>query len=73
MTARAVGSLAEVVELCMPLTREGGVVVAWKREEERHRLRDELREAGSIIRATGGGRPEVVVDAEPRHCPVIGS
>lgn len=61
VTARAVGSLAEVVELGMPMTREGGVLVAWKREEERHRLRDELRDAGSIIRATGGGRPEVVV------------
>lgn len=61
VTARAVGSLAEVVELSMPLTREGGVVVAWKREEERHGLRDELRDAGAIIRATGGGRPKVIV------------
>ena len=64
VTARAVGSLAEVVELCMPLTREGGAVVAWKREEERNGLRHELQNAGSIIRATGGGRPEVqVIDA----------
>ena len=45
----------------MPLAREGGWVVAWKREEERGGLRAELRDAGSIIRATGGGRPEVVV------------
>jgi 16S rRNA (guanine527-N7)-methyltransferase len=60
VTARAVGSLAEVLELAMPLTREGGIVVAWKREEEHGGLRAELRDAGSIIRATGGGRPEVV-------------
>ena len=60
VTARAVGSLAEIVELAMPLTREGGAVVAWKREQERHGLRDELRDAGPIIRATGGGRPEIV-------------
>ncbi len=61
VTARAVGSLAEVLELAMPLTREGGCVVAWKREEEQGGLRAELRDAGSIIRATGGGRPEVIV------------
>lgn len=61
VTARAIGSLAEVLELAMPLTREGGIVVAWKREEEHGGLRAELRDAGSIIRATGGGRPEVVV------------
>ncbi len=59
VVARAVGSLAEVIELGLPLTRVGGVVVAWKREEERGGLRAELRDAGSIIRATGGGRPEV--------------
>lgn len=59
VTARAVGSLAEVIELAMPLAREGGLAVAWKREEERGGLLAELRDAGSIIRATGGGRPEV--------------
>jgi 16S rRNA (guanine527-N7)-methyltransferase len=63
VTARAVGSLAEVIELAMPLVREGGAVVAWKREEERGGLRAELRDAGSIIRASGGGRPEVLTIA----------
>lgn len=58
--ARAVGSLAEVLELGLPLTREGGWVVAWKREGADDALRVELRDAGSIIRAAGGGRPEVV-------------
>ena len=61
VTARAVGSLAEVVELALPLLREGGLAVVWKREEERGGLRSELRDAGSIIRSTGGGRPEVIV------------
>jgi 16S rRNA (guanine527-N7)-methyltransferase len=63
VTARAVGSLAEVIELAMPLVREGGAVVAWKREEDRGGLRAELRDAGSIIRASGGGRPEVLTIA----------
>ena len=65
VTARAVGSLAEVLELGLPLAREGGLVVAWKREEERDGLRAELRDAGSIIRATGGSRPEVVDASTP--------
>lgn len=60
VVSRAVGSLAEVIELSMPLTREGGTMVAWKREEERDGLGTELRRAGSIIRATGGGRPSVI-------------
>lgn len=60
VVARAVGSLAEVVELGLPLAREGGVLVAWKRDEEHSGLRDELRDAGSVIRACGGGRPELV-------------
>ena len=64
VTARAVGSLSDVVELGMPLARQGGFVVAWKREGERDKLRDELRDAGPIIRACGGGRPEVItIDA----------
>ena len=58
--SRAVGSLAEVLELSLPLTRVDGTVVAWKREEEGGGLRQELRGAGSIIRAAGGGRPRVV-------------
>jgi 16S rRNA (guanine527-N7)-methyltransferase len=64
VTARAVGSLAEVVELGLPLVDIGGFVLAWKREDERGGLSAELRGAGSIIRACGGGRPEVeVIDA----------
>ena len=60
VTTRAVGSLAEVLELSLPLTRVGGTVVAWKREEEGGGLRTELQRAGSVIRAAGGGRPRVL-------------
>jgi 16S rRNA (guanine527-N7)-methyltransferase len=60
VTTRAVGSLAEVLELSLPLTRIGGTVVAWRREEEGGGLRTELQRAGSIIRAAGGGRPRVL-------------
>ncbi|CAN5624548.1 hypothetical protein BH23CHL8_BH23CHL8_09440 [soil metagenome] len=60
VTARAVGSLAEVVELGLPLLREGGWLVAWKRESETLALQAELRDAGPILRLTGGGRPGVV-------------
>lgn len=60
VTTRAVGSLAEVLELSLPLTRRGGTVVAWRREQEGDGLRAELQRAGSIIRAAGGGRPRVV-------------
>jgi 16S rRNA (guanine527-N7)-methyltransferase len=65
VTARAVGTLAEVLELGLPLVREGGSVVAWKRETEDGGLRRELREAGSVIRAAGGGRPETMAIAAP--------
>ena len=60
VTARAVGPLSEVMELALPLTRIGGIVVAWKRDGDNTDLRGELRDAGRIIRVTGGGRPEVV-------------
>jgi 16S rRNA (guanine527-N7)-methyltransferase len=61
VTARAVGSLAEVMELGLPLVSVGGFVLAWKREDELGGLSTELRAAGTIIRACGGGRPDVEV------------
>lgn len=59
VTARAVGTLAEVAELSFPLLREGGWLVAWKREPSVGALSAELRDAGPILRRVGGGRPEV--------------
>ena len=60
VVSRAVGSLAEVLELSLPLTKVGGTVAVWKREEEGGGLSGELKGAGSIIRAAGAGRPRVV-------------
>lgn len=56
VTARAVGSLAEVLELALPLLRVGGRVLVWKREGPDGALAAELRAAGSIARSAGGGR-----------------
>ena len=72
VTTRAVGSLAEVLELSLPLTRVGGTVVAWKREEEGGGLRTELQRAGSIIRAAGGGRPRVLTVERDRAARTTG-
>jgi 16S rRNA (guanine527-N7)-methyltransferase len=54
VTARAVGSLAEVAELGLPLAAIGGRVVAWKRDDGSGRLDDEIGEAQAIIRQAGG-------------------
>ena len=61
VTVRAVGTLAESVELALPLVRVGGRLVAWRRDAPGDGLRAELRDAGSIIRACGGGRPRTLV------------
>ena len=61
VTARAVGTLAEVAELGLPLARVGGVVVAWKSAgPEAEKAQREIADAQRIIRAVGGGRPRVV-------------
>ncbi len=56
VTARAVGPLAELVELALPLLEPGGVLVAWKAE----RLGEELPAAERAATALGGARPLVV-------------
>jgi 16S rRNA (guanine527-N7)-methyltransferase len=56
VTARAVASLADVVELAFPLLAPGGVLVAWKRGD----LAAELAAAERAMEALGGGRLEVV-------------
>jgi 16S rRNA (guanine527-N7)-methyltransferase len=52
VTARAVTSLAELVELSFPLLRVGGSLVAWKRGD----VSEELDAAGPAIDALGGGQ-----------------
>jgi len=65
VTARAVGSLAEVVELALPLLRLGGQLVCWKRDDGRGTLQAELDAAQLVTGALGGGRPRVTRVAAP--------
>lgn len=63
VTARAVGSVAEVAELGLPLVRVGGHVVAWKSAssaEQSAKLRSEVADAVRLIRSVGGDIPRVV-------------
>ena len=70
VTVRAVGTLAEVAELGMPLLRRGGLLVCWKRERMGRPARTAGRAAqagrGAAGRACrcigdlGGDAPEVV-------------
>jgi 16S rRNA (guanine527-N7)-methyltransferase len=55
VTARAVASTADLVELAFPLLESGGSLVAWKRGD----LDRELRAARRAIDALGGGTLEV--------------
>lgn len=66
VVARAVGSMAELAELALPLLATGGHLVAWKRDAEGE-LRAELEAARQTINAVGGSRPQVQrVDAQGR-------
>jgi 16S rRNA (guanine527-N7)-methyltransferase len=51
VTARAVGDLAELVELAFPLLRTGGALVAWKRGD----IAAEVAVAARAIEMLGGG------------------
>lgn len=55
-TARAVGALADLVELALPLLADDGVLVAWKRGD----LGAELDAAERAMTALGGARLEVM-------------
>lgn len=55
VTARAVGSVAEVAELGLPLVRVGGHVVAWKSA-----VTSELSDAKRIVGSVGGANTRVV-------------
>jgi len=55
VTARAVTSLAELVELALPLVAPGGVLVAWKG----YPVDEELDAAAGALRALRAGRPEI--------------
>ena len=61
VTARAVSSLAEIVELGMPLVAPGGVLVVWKRIP----LDAEIAGASSALRALRAGPVRVVESGVP--------
>lgn len=61
VVARAVASLAELVELAFPLLAPRGTLVAWKRGP----LEGELRAAERAVEAIGGGSIEVVSVTAP--------
>lgn len=65
VTARAVSSLTELVELGLPLLRTGGLLVAWKRDDGTGTLDMETSDAARIGRVTGAGRMRVLDDPEP--------
>ena len=63
VVARAVGTVAEVAELGLPLARRGGHVVAWKRASDaaaRTALSAEIADARRIVQAAGGAGTRIV-------------
>lgn len=70
VTARAVASTADLIELAFPLLVRGGALVAWKRGD----LGPELSAATRAVDALGGGTidvSQVAVDGLHEHCLVI--
>ena len=60
VTARAVGSVAEVAEIGLPLARPGGHVAIWKIADAGGQLAAEIAGAERIVQAAGGSTPRVV-------------
>jgi 16S rRNA (guanine527-N7)-methyltransferase len=58
--ARAVGSVAEVAEIALPLARVRGHVVIWKRDPGDGAVASEIEAARRISQACGGGNPRIV-------------
>jgi len=70
VTARAVGPLAELVELAFPLLAPGGSLIAWKRGE----IAAELTAASRAAAALGAGTFETLAVRVPGldgHCLVV--
>jgi 16S rRNA (guanine527-N7)-methyltransferase len=70
VTARAVGSLAEVAEIGLPLVAVGGLLIAWKRQP----IDVELPAARAIVRDLGGDLPEIAtagLSDRPRNVLVV--
>jgi 16S rRNA (guanine527-N7)-methyltransferase len=60
VVARAVGSMAEVAELGLPLARVGGHVVAWKSDAGDGALQCEIAASRRVTQAAGGGAARVI-------------
>lgn len=60
---RAVGSLAEVAELCLPLVKVGGHVVLWRGET----APQEARQASQVLGKLGGRVQRVAAYELPQH------
>ena len=60
VTARAVGTIAEVAELGLPLASRGGHVVCWKLDSGGGALQAEIAAARRICQAAGGGKPRII-------------
>jgi 16S rRNA (guanine527-N7)-methyltransferase len=69
VTCRAVGTLAEVSELGLPLVRVGGLVVAWKRDDGSGALELEVEDARPTVREAGGAEALVVGLPDPTLLP----
>ena len=70
VTARAVASLADLVELAFPILKPGGILVAWKRGD----LEREWAAGERAIAAMGGGtlsRRPVDVPGLEGHCLIV--
>jgi 16S rRNA (guanine527-N7)-methyltransferase len=65
VTARAVASFGELVELAFPLLAPGGILVAWKRGAQADAQAGELAAGRRAIDALGGGSVEVHEVAVP--------
>jgi 16S rRNA (guanine527-N7)-methyltransferase len=66
VAVRAVGPLAELAELGLPLLAPGGILVAWKRRtEDGSALDREVGTAERLVRQLGGNRPRIEPVAVP--------
>ncbi len=68
VTARAVGQLADLIELAMPLLGPGGRLIAWKRGEAASDLAAEMASARAAAAGLGAG-PLVVHDVPVTRLP----
>jgi 16S rRNA (guanine527-N7)-methyltransferase len=72
VVARAVGTVAEVAELGLPLTAIGGNVAMWKRDVGDGSLQAEMADAARVVQAAGGGPSRMVALAPASKIGLVG-